>query len=162
MHTQTADVTKRAVNYSDLLKQLTRHPYKTVTAHKELRYLIAGTASEAIEFFSFVILIAVIPHLLYVANSISFVLGVISGFIFHKTWTFRGEQQFKTHQQLFGYISLAAVNFVMINIFIGVYVHRFRLSPDVAKLAAIATTVVWTYLVSNFVIFRHTSASKPV
>lgn len=144
-----------------LVKQLIRHPYKTVTTRKELRYLIAGTASEGIEFFSFVALIATIPHLLYVANSISFILGVVSGFIFHKTWTFRGNQQFKTHQQLFGYLGLAAINFVMINIFIGVYVDRFNMSPDLAKLAAIATTVVWTYLLSNLVIFRHSAAAKP-
>ena len=131
-----------------------RHPFATINAHKELRYLVAGTASEAIEYVSFLVLLPLV-HMLYVANSISFVLGVISGFIFHKTWSFRGNQQFKTHQQFVGYISLAAVNFVMINIFIGVYVHVLHFGPDVAKLLAIATTVVWTYILSNMVIFRH-------
>jgi putative flippase GtrA len=137
------------------IAELTQHPLKTINAHKELRYLVAGTASEAIEYFSFLALFAVMPGLLYVANSISFALGVISGFIFHKTWSFRGEQQFKTHQQLFGYLALAGINFIAINVFIDVYVHGFHMTPALAKLAAIATTVVWTYLLSNFAIFRH-------
>jgi putative flippase GtrA len=139
--------------------QLLRHPFQTINSHKELRYIVAGTASEAIEYVSFLILLPLL-NLLYVANSISFVLGVISGFIFHKTWSFRGEQQFKTHAQFIGYVSLAGVNFVLINIFIGVYVHSFHWTPDLAKLAAIASTVVWTYLLSNFVIFRHQKETK--
>jgi putative flippase GtrA len=134
---------------------LARHPFATINAHKELRYLVAGTASEAIEYVSFLILIALLPKDLYISNSISFILGVISGFSFHKTWTFRGEQQFKTHQQAVGYLSLAGINFVAINVFIGFYVHGLHMVPDLAKLAAIATTVVWTYLLSNYVIFRH-------
>ncbi len=93
--------------------------------------------------------------MLYVANSISFILGVLSGFIFHKTWTFRGEQQFKTHQQAVGYVTLAGINFVAINVFIGFYVHGLNMAPSLAKLASIASTVVWTYLLSNYVIFRH-------
>jgi putative flippase GtrA len=139
------------------LNQLAKHPFHTINTHKELRYLVAGTASEAIEYFSFLLLFALMPHLLYVANSVSFILGVISGFLFHKTWTFRGEQQFKTHQQAFGYVSLAGINFIAINVFIDFYVHGLNLSPDLAKLAAIASTVVWTYLLSNYIIFRHQS-----
>jgi putative flippase GtrA len=137
------------------LAELTRHPFRTINAHKELRYLVAGTASEAIEYFSFLILIALFPQALYISNSLSFGLGVVSGFSFHKSWTFRGEQQFKTHQQFVGYISLAGINFIAINLFFGIYVQALNLVPALAKLLAIATTVVWTYLLSNFVIFRH-------
>ena len=143
---------------SQPIKDFLRNPFATVNSHKELRYLVAGTASEIIEFLSFVVLIAIFPGQLYVNNSVSFLLGVVSGFIFHKTWTFRGEQQFKTHQQAVGYLSLAGINFVAINIFIGIYVHALNLGPSLAKLAAIATTVTWTYLISNLLIFRHQSS----
>ena len=137
-----------------LIKDLIKHPLHTINSHKELRYVVAGTASEVIEYVSFVILVGSF-HLLYVSNSISFILGVVSGFIFHKTWSFRGDQQFKTHQQFVGYISLAAVNFIMINIFIGVYVHEFNIKPDLAKLLAIASTLIWTYSLTNLFVFRH-------
>lgn len=137
------------------IAQLIKHPFHTINERRELRYLVSGTISEAIEYISFLVLIAELPKSLYVANSISFLLGVISGFILHKNWTFRGRQQFKTHHQLVGYLALAGVNFVAINVFIGLYVHAADMSPDIAKLFAIATTIVWTYLLSNSIIFRH-------
>jgi putative flippase GtrA len=142
----------------NLIRELLEHPITTVNGRKELRYLVAGTTSEAIEYVSFLILFFILPHVLYVDNSISFVLGVISGFLFHKTWTFRGEQQFKTHQQAVGYIGLAVINFVVINVFIGLYVHGLHMAPALAKLLAIATTVVWTFVLSNYVIFRHSTS----
>ncbi len=138
-----------------LALQLCRHPVATVNKHRELRYLAAGTASEAIEYISFLALITAFPHFLYVWNSVSFLLGVLSGFILHKFWTFRGEQQFKTHHQFVGYVTLAGINFVAINVFLGIYVQTFKLTAALAKLLAIATTVVWTYLISNYIIFRH-------
>jgi putative flippase GtrA len=121
---------------------------------KELRYILSGTLSEVIEYISFIVIFN-ISNLLYLSNSISFALGVISGFALHKAWTFRGEQLFKTHQQFVGYISLAGINFIAINAFLGLYVEAFKFSPEMAKLFAIATTVIWTYLISNFIIFRH-------
>lgn len=139
----------------DLVIQLIKHPLATINSRRELRYLVAGTTSEGIEYFSFLLLLALFPGFLYLWNSVSFVLGVLSGFYFHKLWTFRGEQQFKTHQQFIGYVALAGVNFVAINAFLGLYVETFKLGPALAKLLAIATTVVWTYLISNYIIFRH-------
>jgi putative flippase GtrA len=141
-------------NVKGLVLQFCRHPVATVNEHRELRYLVAGTASELIEYASFLLLIAVSPHLLYIWNSVSFLLGVLAGFCLHKFWTFRGQQQFKTHQQLVGYVTLAGINFVAINVFLGIYVETFRLSAALAKILAIATTVVWTYLISNYIIFR--------
>lgn len=137
------------------LRELAHHPLRAIRTHKEIRYLIAGTASEGIEYVSFLFLITQLPHAIYFSNSLSFLLGVGSGFIFHKLWTFRGEHQFKTYQQFVGYVSLAGVNFVAINAFLGLYIHFFDLSPAMAKLLAIATTVVWTYLITNLFIFKN-------
>lgn len=138
----------------DLFIELARHPFKTINSRKELRYLVAGTTSEGIEYVSFLILYTLFPHFLYITNSISFGLGVISGFVFHKLWSFRGEHQFKTHQQFIGYISLATINFVLINLLVGLLVDGMRMPAFVAKFVAIAITVIWTFTLSNFVIFR--------
>jgi putative flippase GtrA len=144
---------------SELLTELLHHPLKTVNSHKELRYLVAGSASEAIEFVSFVVLLP-LTHLLYVSNSVSFGFGVISGFIFHKTWTFRGEHQFKTRTQFLGYVGLALINFVLINLLVGYFVHGLKMNADVAKLISIVITVVWTYALTNFIIFRQPKKSE--
>jgi putative flippase GtrA len=134
-------------------QKLIRKTSEIVATRKGIRYLIAGSASEAVEYFSFLILLA-ITNLLYFSNSLSFIFGVISGFIIHKTWTFKGEHQFKTRHQFIAYVSLAGVNFVMINIFIGLYVHGLHIAPYIAKFLAIITTLIWTFTLTNLVIFR--------
>jgi putative flippase GtrA len=134
-------------------QELIRKASEIVATHKGIRYLIAGSASEAIEYFSFLVLMAA-TNLLYFSNSLSFILGVICGFIFHKTWTFKGEHQFKTHQQFLGYISLAGINFIMINVFIGIYVNVLDLAPYIAKFLSIITTLIWTFTLTNLVIFK--------
>ncbi len=125
-----------------------------IVAHKEVRYVISGTASEAIEYTSFLLLLH-LTKLLYVSNSISFVLGVVSGFIFHKTFSFPGDQQFKTRHQLTGYVSLAAINFFVINAVVGYMVYDLNVKPYIAKFIAIAVAAIWGYVFSNYLFFRH-------
>lgn len=137
-----------------LVISLIRHPIRTVTSRKELRYLVAGGASAVIEYTSFLILLA-LCHLLFVSNSLSFLLGVVSGFTFHKTWSFRGEHQFKTRHQFIGYVSLAGINFIMINFILGFLVNGLHVHPAIAKFLSIAITVSWTFVLTNYVIFRH-------
>lgn len=126
----------------------------SLAQYKQLRYLISGTSSAAVELLSF-ILIYRFSNLLYFSNSLSFIFGIISGFILHKVWTFKGEQQFKTHQQFVAYITLAGVNFVATNIFIGLYVNNLSITPILGKFLAAATTLIWTYALSTAFIFRH-------
>ena len=131
-----------------------------IKEYKEVRYIIAGTVSELIEYFSFIAIFELThANHLYISNSISYLLGVVSGFIFHKYWSFAGDQQLKTHHQMFSYIGLAGFNFVLVNIEIGAYVKDFHLAPYIAKFLAIAVTALWSFVLTNYVIFRH---HKPI
>jgi putative flippase GtrA len=124
-----------------------------LAARKELRYLLAGIASEVIEYLSFFALLA-LTNLLVVSNSISFILGIASGFVFHKLWSFAGQHQFKTRHQLAAYCALATFNFTATNVLISLFVHQLQLHAAVAKLAVMAITAAWSYLVFNKLIFR--------
>jgi putative flippase GtrA len=126
---------------------------------KEMRYILSGGASEGIEYISFLILFGVF-HLLYVSNSISFFLGVISGFLFHKKWSFPGEHQFKTTHQIVGYVSLALINFFLINILVGYLVYGLGLRAYIAKFLAIGIAAVWSFIFSNYLFFRSKPSSK--
>ena len=138
----------------DLLIQLLKHPIQTVTSRKEIRYIISGGASAVVEYISFLILISV-TNLLIVSNSLSFIMGMVSGFIFHKTWSFRGEHQFKTRHQFAGYVGLAAINFFIVNIIISYLVHGLNINPPLAKLISLAIAVSWTFFITNYGIFKH-------
>ncbi len=144
-----------------MVKEHVKHPVRTgkhlVATRKEVRYLISGSLSEALELVSFVILIWLSKgEWLYVINSFTFFLGVSSGFILHQNWSFPGEKRFKTHHQIAGYFGLAAINFVIINVLVGYFVRGLDMWPPLAKLIAICITVIWSYLLVTLVIFRIT------
>lgn len=129
---------------------------KLIKDHKEIRYVISGGLSEVIELSSFLILL----HLtgwLYVSNSVSFIFGVISGFIFHKLWSFPGDHRFRTKHQFAGYAGLAIFNFFMINIIVGYLVNGVGILPALAKLIGITLTVSWSYLIVTRVVFKHSN-----
>jgi putative flippase GtrA len=130
------------------------------SARKIKRYLVSGVASELIEYGSFVFLFGA-THLLVLSNSISFGLGIASGFVFHKFWSFAGSQQLKTHRQIVGYSLLAAGNFVVTNIGIDLLVHGVRLRPLIAKLVTMAVTAAWSFVAFNKLIFRQTGRNDP-
>jgi putative flippase GtrA len=131
--------------------------YDAIVSRKQFRYLISGAASEAIEYVSFLLLLS-LTDMLYVSNSISFILGVVSGFIFHTTWSFPGEHHFKARHQFAGYASLAVVNFFVINAAVGYLVYGLHLKPALAKLIAIAVAAIWGYVFSNYIFFRRKSS----
>lgn len=122
--------------------------------YKQLRYLVSGVLSEIIEYASFGALL-MLTSMLTFSNSISFILGIVSGFFLHKWWSFAGEQQFKTHQQVVAYGVLATANFFMSNILINVFVQALDIKPYIAKLVTMFITAIWSYVLFNFVIFKH-------
>jgi putative flippase GtrA len=124
--------------------------------HKQLRYVVSGLASEAIEYLAFALLLFT-THLLIFSNSIGFLLGIASGFVLHKLWSFAGEQQFKTHQQVVGYGMLAAVNFFAANLLVGWLVYGLDIAPLLAKLISMAVIAAWSFVLFNRVIFKQRS-----
>ena len=127
-----------------------------VKKHKEIRYLISGGLSEMLEIVSFVILLH-FTDWLYFSNSLSFMLGVVSGFILHKLFSFPCEHQFQTKHQLVGFVCLAIFNFFMINLIVGFLVKGLDVLPIIAKFLGILTTISWSYVLVNRVIFKHQS-----
>lgn len=123
---------------------------------KQLRYLVSGVASEAVEYIAFALLLAT-THWLLFSNSVGFVLGIASGFVLHKLWSFAGEQQFKTHQQIISYGLLATGNFFAANLLVGGLVYGLHVAPLLAKLISMAIIAGWSFVLFNRVIFRHRS-----
>lgn len=123
---------------------------------KEVRYLLSGVSSEIIEYGSFLLLM-LLTNALYFSNTVSFILGIASGFVFHKLWSFAGDQRLKTHRQLIAYTVLATFNLLMINLIVGFLAHTLRVSPAIAKLIGMALTAIWSYAAFNWFIFRTTS-----
>lgn len=130
-----------------------------VLQHKTFRYLISGVASQIIDFTSFLLLMFLTGHLVF-SNSTSFILGIASGFVFHKLWSFKGDQRFQTHFQIIGYILLSIFNFIATNVFVSGLVDIFHAPASVAKLATMIVIAGWSFVLFNTVIFRHKAPEK--
>lgn len=134
-------------------KKLTAKVEK-VLQHKTFRYLISGVASQIIDFTSFLLLLLLTGHLVF-SNSTSFILGIASGFVFHKLWSFKGDQRFQTHFQIVGYTILSIFNFIATNILVSSLVDIFHAPASMAKLITMIIIAVWSFILFNTVIFRH-------
>jgi putative flippase GtrA len=124
-----------------------------IKPHKEVRYLLSGASSEALEYLSFIGLIVLTDHLV-VSNSISFIVGIGSGFLFHKLWSFAGDHNLKTRHQVVSYGMVAAANFLAANVIVSWFVYGLHMRPLVAKLISMIIIAGWSYLLFNYVIFR--------
>jgi putative flippase GtrA len=120
---------------------------------KRVRYIVTGLTNFFIEYALFAVLIGT-THMLYLANSISYGVGVSGGFILHKFWSFAGEQELRTHHQAVVFAVLAGINFVATNVIIGLLAHGMHINALLAKLVALCIIICWNYIVLNVVIFR--------
>ncbi len=126
---------------------------KKALQHNQLRYLLSGITAFIIEFLCFTLILAVFHHLL-LANSISFIIGVVAGLIFHKLWTFAGAHQYRTVWQTVAVFVVALFNLIVTNVIIDWLVNDLAVQPYIAKVIVIALIVVWNYLLFNYVIFK--------
>jgi len=138
-----------------MIRRLCESVLHLIQAHKELRYVLSGGLSVVIEYISFLLLILFTP--LLVANSISFVIGIGSGFVFHKLWSFAGNHSLKTAHQVLAYCLVAAFNFLATNFIISFLVYSISLAPALAKIITMAVVAAWTYVLFNKLVFRSES-----
>ena len=129
---------------------------RNLFSRKLSSYVLVGLAAFSTEYISFIILIALFPSLL-VAQTVSFLLGLIVSFSGNRSITFkRNSDSFALsgRSQLWRYSLLATVNLVFTNIFIYLLVDKISIDPVIAKVLVMVSVVVWNYILFNKVIFR--------
>lgn len=120
------------------------------------KYLTVGVTAVVVEYGSFTLMYGVADWQLYVANSISFTLGLLTSFFLNRLWTFgHADKSYskKASHQLGFYVALAITNLLLSNILIGLLSQI--LDPRYAKLIVMAGPPIWNYLIFKFVIFNH-------
>jgi putative flippase GtrA len=134
---------------------------KNLISNKFARYLLVGGSAFLVEYGSFFILYQLFNFQIYVANSISFCLGLLISFLFNRGWAFKPTQSYKmhVHHQLAAYISLAFFNLVMTNVIIG-GLKAAGLDPRLGKIAAMFFVAAWNFLIFRALIFAEHSEVK--
>ena len=128
------------------------------TERREIRYIESGLLGVVDEYVSF-LLIFWPTGWLYFSSSASYMISAIGAFFLHKYWSFKGDQKHKGSHQVMAFMILATANFFISNALIGLFVYKVGVRPSYSKLLAIGLTAIWSFLLSNYVIFRH---KKPI
>lgn len=125
-----------------------------------VRYLVSGGSAFAAEYVSFLLLYAVLSAQLYVANTLSFCLGLAISFTLNRVWTFReGNYKRAARHQFAMYAVLAACNVVLTNVIIGL-LDRAGLDPRLGKIACMFFIVCWNFFIFRYVIFANHSEDR--
>ncbi len=120
-----------------------------------LKYVITGGLAFVSEYSSFLLLFKVLQLHLYLAASVSFIVGLIISFVLNRMWSFRSEEFTRSQRQQAGlYLSLAAINLGLTNLFIFAAVN-LGILEEIAKVIAMALVVAWNFLIFKFVIFKN-------
>jgi putative flippase GtrA len=121
-----------------------------------LRFLAVGFCAFGVEYATFYILYAELAWHLYIANSLSFILGMITSFSLNRMWTFISHKDYskKVPHQLSYYAALAIINFILTNVIVET-LASISLSPKIGKLIAMITTSLWNYVLYKFIIFSY-------
>ncbi|RYX79369.1 GtrA family protein [bacterium] len=135
--------------------------FQKIFRHKKIRYLTSGGIAFVIEYGIFIFLLSLNVHL-FVANSISFIIGVLSGFLLHKYWSFAGLHAKSTGIQTITTILLGCINLLLTNILIALLVDYINFPAYLAKVLVILCIVIWNYLLFNKIIFRLTRTTEEI
>lgn len=118
-----------------------------------IRFLIVGGFTFVVDYGSFFILFTALNEALYVANSISFTLGLITSFSLNRAWTFSNNNFAKRVSHQFGsYLVLALTNLLMSNVFVGLLRH-IGVNPRIGKIITIAVISIWNFFMYKKFIF---------
>jgi len=119
-----------------------------------LKYVITGGLAFVSEYSSFLLLFKALQVHLYLAASVSFIIGLVISFVLNRMWSFRSEEFTRSQRQQVGlYLFLAAINLGLTNLFIFAAVS-LGILEEVAKIIAMALVVAWNFLIFKLVIFK--------
>ncbi len=120
-----------------------------------LHYLIAGASAFFVEYGCFYVLYTIFNIHLIIANSVSFLLGLLTSFFLNRLWTFSNNSYTKkaTHQLVF-YVVLAVINLLLTNVLLEA-LARFGVDPRFGKILAMIITSLWNFFLFRAVVFSH-------
>lgn len=117
--------------------------------YKLIKYVFFGITTAGLEFGAFLMLLP-LTHI-YIASTISFLVGLIASFVFNKFAVFKNSK--RIHKiEILQFVALGLFN----SQFSSLMTTGLTLvvPPVVAKAISIAFIAIWNFLIMNFVIFK--------
>lgn len=124
-----------------------------------ITYGAVGVLAFASEYLSFIIIINTLAtsYSLFVAQTVSFSLGLLVSFNGNRLFAFNDVERTYSHnvkRQVGMYLVLAGINLLLSNIIIHLLVNVFLITPSISKLIVMSMVVLWNYIIFNKLIFK--------
>lgn len=118
-----------------------------------LRYLIAGTATYAVDFSVFLALaeVMLVPPVL--ANLVGKIAGGIFSFFSHRIFTFRIQGPNQQGAQALGYFLILLLNVPLFTLTF-FFIQQFIYYPLASKIISDGICIIITYIEMKFMVFR--------
>jgi len=125
----------------------------TLLASRVVRFLLGGGVTVACEYVVFYGLFVLLHWNLFVANSLSFGVGLGVSFIFNRMWAFKQASfRRKAHHQAMLYAILAVTNLVLNNMIVA-GLQAIAIDPRIGKFVAIICIAAWNFIIYTKIIF---------
>jgi len=146
----------------DLVRKLLRRDRITGQA---ARFIVVGVLNTVVDLGA-LYLLGLIPGMPHVAaKAVSYFLGICNSFVWNKYWTFnagrsqRGVREFS----IFLAVNLPPliVNVVVFTL-LGIWIESGSRLVQIAKgFAAAVVSVIWNFMGSRYIAFRHSAVKRP-
>ncbi len=135
-----------------LRKKIIHHVYNIHIA----RYLIVGFSTFAIDLSLLYVLHGKLRLGLPIAVSIAYTVAVIYNFTLSLKWTFSNKEKKGLHYHIAQYLVLLGFNYLFTVTFVSIV--GTHINYAIAKIIAVALSIMWTYPVYRFIIFKPPAA----
>lgn len=126
-----------------------------------IKYFAVGGVAFTVEYVSFLLITSALSNKqIFVAQTVSFCLGLSVSFIGSRIFTFKRDDVsyiYSKRAQFLSYISLAILNLFVTNVLIYVLTEQADVPSWLAKIATMLSVVVWNYIVFNKFIFKRSN-----
>ena len=126
----------------------------SVLKNSFVRFCIVGGINTAIDLAVFSLLFYGLDFPLLAANAIGFSAAVINSYLLNKFWTF-GDASSHSVVKIAGFVLISTVGLAISSMVI--WLLAGHIGPLLAKIAAIAMTIIWNYTASRMLVFRRSS-----
>ncbi len=133
-------------------KEMLLNIIKKINAMQFSKYLVAGTASLALDFFAFYFVLHIFDWSIINANILGMVTGFISGFLLYHYWVFVNN---KFALVTFLYMTfLFVINIFLVSYLIFILIDDLGLPVELAKIILQIGMVAWNFFIYKFIIFK--------
>lgn len=118
-----------------------------------LKFCLVGVFATVINYGIFYLLINVFDFNYMLSSSVGFLSGVVAGFPFNKSWTFKSKND-DWSKQILLYGMVYTLSLILSLIFLKIQVEYLGLDPKIANIFCICLTTLTNFMGTKLFIFK--------